>query len=67
MERARGKLAPLWNALETPSLPFNLCAECLLGELGSWSRKLLWGLWGICVCCFRFTAERRSGSWPDCI
>ena len=43
MERTRGKLAPLWNALETPSLPFNLCAECLLGEQGSWSRKLLWG------------------------
>lgn len=67
MKWARGKLAPLRNALEAPSLPFNLCVEYLLGEQGSWSRKLLWGLWGIYVCCFGVTTEGRSGSWPGCV
>ena len=63
----KGKVGAVVECSGDPIPSFDLCVENLLGEQGSWSRKLLWGLWGIDVCYFRFTTEGRSGSWPGCI
>lgn len=64
---SKGKVGAVVECSGDPIPSFDLCVEYLLGEQGSWSRKLLWGLWGIYVCYFGFTTEGRSGSWPGCI